>query len=114
MTSGMHEFVCVGRALVEARVGIESQKARGPRSIVVRVAVTNGVCGRVVMWVLREPFEAVNGVCAPGLEWSVLSSGRIGWQGRHELVKSVRTSGSGMPDQVAIECGKVQWRLMRV
>lgn len=63
MISGMHEFAGVGRALVEARVGIESQKARGPRSIVVRVAVTNGVCGRVVMWVRREPFEAVNVVC---------------------------------------------------
>lgn len=59
MISGMQLFVGVGRAFVEARVGIESQKARGPRSIVVPVAVTDGFCGRVVMWVLREPFEAV-------------------------------------------------------
>ena len=84
----------VGRALVEARVGIESQKARGPRSIVVRVAVTNGVCGRVVMWVLREPFEAVNIVCVRRRRVECIVSGRIGWQGRHELVKNVRMCGS--------------------
>lgn len=63
MISGMQLFVGVGKALVEARVGIESQKARGPRSIVVRVAVTDGVCGRVVMWVRREPFETAKVVC---------------------------------------------------
>lgn len=61
--SGMQEVVAVGRALVNARVGIESQKARGPKSIVVRVAATDGVCWRVAMWVLREPFETVDVVC---------------------------------------------------
>ena len=44
--SGMQLFVGLGKASVAARVGIESQKARGPKSIVVRVAVRNGVCGR--------------------------------------------------------------------
>lgn len=36
------------------------------------------------------------------------SSGRVGWQGRHELAKSERVCGSRVSDKVTTECGEAQ------
>ena len=77
-------------ALAVTRAGIESQKARGPRDMVIvgKPAAINCVCGRVVMYGRREPFGYI--------VWFVImrrarstssSSGGIRTGGRHESAR---------------------------
>lgn len=122
--SGRQDVVGVGSAVVVARVGIESQKALAPSSIVDRLlAVTKVMDGRVLMCIPREPFESNGLICeAPGAVSSTFSSRRIRRSGRHELAKSVQIPGSRVSDKSrsvvakrkVLQSAGAQWQLFGV